>query len=300
MARNFIGGIAIAAGTGLAIGFCAFGRRRAQSRTLQPAGLEPLIERLDRIEARMSQAEWHSAPEFSGTLPADVAGIRTSLATIDKRLAAQSQEIELLRIRTTENEGLAEAEAGFNERRFKEAAAALPTRIEAVIMPRMEDLRERLRSEMKESVGSALQALEQSIDTRVSSRITAFEDKLQEHSASLAELNERTSEANSNLEKLVDAVERLCNQRSAEPVLSAALKAEPAPEPISSVTSFEQQPLESPVEPLQPVAQVVDTVPETRPWRVVPEDEPSRLPRVTFAHFMIAAAAAFIGVRFVR
>jgi hypothetical protein len=294
MARTLLGGIAIAAGTGLAIGFCAFGRRRAHSRALQPASLEPLIERLDRIEARVTQAEWRPAPELSGKLSADVAAVRTSLDIIDGRLAAQSHEIDLLRMRSTENESIAAAEIHLNERRFKEIAAALPTEIEAVVVPRVEDLRERLLTEMKESMASALQTLEQSLDTRVSSRITAFEDKLLEHSASLAELSHRTSQANSNLQKLVDAVERLCNQRAPEPEMVAA------PKPTSFKMSFEQQPLQASAESPRPVARAVATVPETPAWRIVPEHEPSRRSRVTFAHFMIAAAAAFIGVRFVR
>jgi hypothetical protein len=217
MARTLLSGIAIAAGTGLALSFCAF-RRRTHSRTRQPASLEPLIERLNRIEARVTQAEWPPAPELS----ADVAAVRASLVIIDERLAAQSHEIEMLRIRAAGNEKLVEAEVRLTERRFKEAAAALPTEIEAVVLPRVEELRERLSTEMKESVAGALQKFEQSLDARVSSRITALEDKLLEHSASLADLSHRTTEANTNLQKLVNAVERLCEQSAPEPAPPAA------------------------------------------------------------------------------
>jgi chromosome segregation ATPase len=274
---SLLSGIAIAAGTGLAIGCLAFGRRRAH----QPVSLEPLIERLDRIEARVNQAN-HPTPEVSDTLPVDIAAVGASLATIDERLTAQSQELELLRKRAADNEKLAEAEARLTERRFKDAASALPTQIEAVVAPRMEGLREHLNMELKESIASTLGNLDQSFGTRISSRITAFEDKLLEHSTALADLSRQTSQTNANLQKLVEAVERLCERRGPEPVPLPA----PGRLPVSEQTRGEM-----------PERQLTDSrgvaiAPEKS--RIVREDESPRPRRFTFGHVMIAAGAAFI------
>jgi hypothetical protein len=139
MARTLLGGIAIAAGSGLVIGF-SFYRSRADVRRRQPVNLEPLIERLDCIEARVAQVERCPAPELSGKLSADVAVVQSSLLSIDERLAAQSRDIELLRIRAAENEKL-EAEILRAGCRFKEVAAALPAEIETNVVLRIEDFR---------------------------------------------------------------------------------------------------------------------------------------------------------------
>jgi hypothetical protein len=276
MPRTLLSGIAIAAGTGLAVGFgFAFGSRRSRSRGHRPVNIEPLIERLDRIEARVNEAEWRMAPAGAGELSA---AVRTSLTRMDERLIAQSREIELLRIRAAEDEALAAAEIRLTERRFKEAAAAIPAEIEAIVAPRAEHLREHLRREMKESIGKALGTFEVTLDERISSRINSLENRLLEHSTSLADLTHRASQSNANLEKLVSAVERLCDRRAPQPAPAAA--------PVAEPTLLE---LKSP-----------EQAAETLRWSVPREDEPLRSPRVTLAHVMIAAAAAFIGTRFLR
>lgn len=236
----------------------AFGRR-AQSRRRQPANLEPLIERLDRIEARVIQAEWRPAPELSGKLSADVAAVRASLASIDERLAAHSRELELLCIRAAVDEKLSEAEIRLIERRLKDVAATLPADVEAIVVPRVEGLRRHLRAEMNESVASALQALEQSVDSRVSSRI-----------------NSRTD---ANLRKLANAVERSGDLRAPEPL--------PAPEPIFFFElPFERRLLKQTLAdsaPSVPPAVATFSETDTLRWRIVREDQPSRRPNVTLA-----------------
>jgi hypothetical protein len=152
-------------------------------------------------------------------------------------------------------------------------------------VPRVEDLGQRLRAEMKESVASALQTFEQSLDNRVWSRITALDNKLLEHSASLGDLSHRASQADTNLRKLANAVERVCDQRAPEPALPATLEPVPSPEPIFFFElPFVRQLLKQALaESAPPVARAVGTVSETDTlrWRIVREDEPSRRPRVT-------------------
>jgi len=138
---------------------------------------------------------------------------------------------------------------------------------------------------MKESVASALQTFEQSLDNRVWSRITALDNKLLEHSASLGDLSHRASQADTNLRKLANAVERVCDQRAPEPALPATLEPVPSPEPIFFFElPFVRQLLKQALaESAPPVARAVGTVSETDTlrWRIVREDEPSRRPRVT-------------------
>jgi hypothetical protein len=163
MARTLLRSIAIAAGTGLAIGFgLTFGRRA------HPRG----VARPD--------------PELSA--------LHASLAGINDRLAAQSREIELLRIRAAEDEKLSASHLQFTERRFQELDA-------------------------------------------VTAALPAIEDKLLEHSASFADLSYRASQSDANLQKLVNAVERLCDQRAPEPT-PAALQPEPSHRPHMALVMF--------------------------------------------------------------
>ena len=206
MARTLLRSIAVAVGSGLAAG-----------RPALPS-LQRLMDRMDRMEARIAMAEARPAAEPS----AEVAAMRAALARINDRLAAQSREIELLRIRADEAEKLADAEIRLSERRFREVAATLPAEIEAVVAPRVENLRLRLHSEMQASVVTAIAGFEQSIDTRVSSRMSVLEHQLLELTASLAELRHRAGLTDTNLQKLIEAVERLCDKHETDLIQQAA------------------------------------------------------------------------------
>ena len=296
MARSILRGIAIAAGTGIALGFgSSFGRRRAeaQRRSHAPASMDSVMERLDRIETRVSAAEARPDPTPSREVQAEIAAVRASLDRIDERLAGQAREIELLRIQASEAEKLAEAEVGLTERRFREVAASLPAEIEAVVAPRLEVLRLRLHSETKESVDRALKVFEESLDARVSSRITSLEQKLIDQSAALSDLSQRTSQADVNLQRLVAAVERLCEQNVPQPVVAAA------PEPTFLDLPFEAE-LKKALSATPATIEPIRTENGFLRPEFVREDEASRRPRVPLAHIMIAAAAALIGARFVR
>ncbi|GEM_PF-5087221 len=308
MAGNFLRGFAIAAGTGLAIGFgSAFRRTKSPIRREAPVDLdrrdlEPLIQRLDRMESRVARAESRPSSELS----ADVAAVRASISNIEHRLDEQTRELELLRIRTAEAEKLAEAEIRLTERRFKEVAASLPAEIEAAVGSRVEQVRQRLHTEIKESVASAVAAFEESLDSRISSRITALEHKLIDQSASLADLTHRAGLADTNLQKLVDAVERLCEKRAVEPApapMAPPAYAAQGQEPTVLDLRFENHLQRALNEEPPAAAAAAAGAPSTagngffRPRASRMEEEIR--PRLPLAHIMIATAAALVGTRFI-
>jgi hypothetical protein len=100
--------------------------------------------RRNRIEARVTRAETVAPLELSSAF------------------ATQATQLELMRRSAAEGERLAAAEILLSEQRFQEFAASLPAAIDATVTPRVEDLRERLRAEMDQSVTNTLQAFEQS------------------------------------------------------------------------------------------------------------------------------------------
>ncbi len=212
MARKSFARVAIAVGAGVGAGIATFfGRRRIQPRS-PLVNLNPLIERLDSIETRVELAECAPAPEPP------------------IGLADQAREIELLRNSAAETERLAAAEIRLSEERFEEFTASVPDRINSLIAPRVEDLRLRLRAEMEESIENRLQMFEQSLDERISARIAAVERSLVDQSESLNDLRCRASQTDLSLEKLVGAIERLCEQ--SKPAAVREPTPVPDPEPV--------------------------------------------------------------------
>jgi hypothetical protein len=211
MARRSFARVAIAVGTGVGVGIATFfGGRRMQSRPR--ANLEPLMERLNSIEARIQVAV--CAPPSEPPIALEV----------------QVREIELLRNSAAETERLAATEIRLSEERFEELTASVPDQINALVAPRVENLRLRLRAEMEESIANRLQTFEQSLDERISARVAAVEQSLVDQSESLNDLRYRAGQTDMNLQKLVEAVERLCERDKAATVHEPA----PAwiPEPV--------------------------------------------------------------------
>jgi hypothetical protein len=168
MAGKILKGLAVVGGTGLAIGFGSKQRTQAatQATTMSDSSdnipaIEPLLDRLDRIEARMSAVEARPAADIAKEVPAI---------------------------------------------------------LESLLVPHVADLRARLHAEMRESMEAGLTAFEQTIDDKISLRISMLEKALIDQSAIVTTLSQRAIEAEANFQRLISAVERLC-ERKEQPVL---------------------------------------------------------------------------------
>jgi hypothetical protein len=160
MASKILKGLAVAAGTGLAIGLGR--KRRTQATPIGAApdntpAMEPPLDRLGHIEARVSAVEARPVPNFEALL-------------------------------------------------------------ESLLVPHVEDLGARLRTEMRESMEAGLTNFERMLDDKVSLRIAPIEKAVTDQSATIASLSQRAIEAEENFQRLISAVERLC-ERKEQPVL---------------------------------------------------------------------------------
>src|ERR1035441_785989 len=164
MASKILKGFAVAAGTGLAIGFGNTRRRQAPSTTDTPdnsLAIQALLKRLDRIEARMSAVEARPVSDTGSD----------GLAQLDHLVQRQTQDLETLRAQV--------------ERRFAEVAGEVPAILESLLGPRGEYLRARLLAEMRESVEATLTSFERDIDSKISLRTSALEKALIDQSSSI-------------------------------------------------------------------------------------------------------------------
>jgi hypothetical protein len=218
MVNKILRGLAVAAGTGLAIGlgfaYLGPGKRRRRTSAMSTSSsdsilmLEPILDRLDRIEARLSTVEARPVPA--------VTVHSTSLAELDLRIQEQTKDIEALQVQMSETRQRVAAEAAVVERRFAEVTKEVPVMVESIVEaalgPRVEDLRARLHAEMLESVEATLARFEQTIDSKVSLRIATIEKALTEQSAMITALSQREVESDAHLQRLISAVERLCER----------------------------------------------------------------------------------------
>lgn len=208
-------GVAVAAGTGLAIGLgfvcLGPGKRRRKTTPINATSsdsillIEPLLDRLDCIEARLSAVE-------SRPIPANSA----SLSGPDPRFEQQTKDIETLQAQMSETRQRIAADAALVERRLAEVAgedpAIIQSMLDTTLSLRVEDLRVRLQAEMLESVESTLTRFERTIDDKVSSRISTIEKTLTDQSAMIAALSRREVESDAHLQRLISAVDRLCDR----------------------------------------------------------------------------------------
>jgi hypothetical protein len=217
-------GLALAAGSGLAIGLglVCLAPARLRRRTTPASGPspgntllpEPITARLERIEARLSAVESRPDPSAQSV----------SLAELDLRMQRQAKETETLQTQLREIRQRAANDAALVERRFAEAPrkedpAILQSMLDTALSLRAEDLRVRLQAEMLESVEASLAGFERTIDNKVSSRVSPIEKSLMDQSATIADLSRREIDSDAHLQRLISAVERLCARAD---VLSAA------------------------------------------------------------------------------
>lgn len=102
-----------------------------------------------------------------------------------------------------------------------EAQDAEIERLRVLVDVRAAEIEQRLEAEMEQRHRQALAAIERTVELKVSERIAAIERTLFEQSASIESLREHAEDTDSNLKRLIAAIEKLC-ERAAPPVASAA------------------------------------------------------------------------------
>ena len=225
------------AGTGIAMGFTA-GRSRARpgreratpdsapsySKTSfsetapdesneveEFLNIEPLLDRLERVEARIESI---SRPEerAAAAIPADSGNYFSLLADLDRRVEENTRELELLRERVTEAERSVNASVAAVQLKVEETRAELPDLVERNVSARFDDLRSRFAAETEQSHQRVLASFEEAIGEKISLRIGAIEKALADQAGSIESLRVRATETDNNLQRLVIAIEKLCER----------------------------------------------------------------------------------------
>jgi len=195
--------IALAAGAGIAVGICATASTRRTSRlksstaeeSAEKTGedslwkLEPLLDRLESIETRLGTAEIRRGA--AAQPPAD---------ELTRRMEEQGTELQALRLRVGETERRAAGAVEFVENRFRQIQQDIPSLVESKLASRVTELEGRIESQ---------------VEAQVSGRIGALEQTLADQSVSIGALRDRALETDAHLQRLIAAIEKLCERTPA-------------------------------------------------------------------------------------
>lgn len=204
MFGKILKGLAVAAGVGLAIGLgsgsVGLGKRR---RVESPKPVNPpedlrLRKRLDLIESRIDAVETRPLP--------------AAAAELDLRIEVQAKDLDALRLLMNEYRQRIAGDVAAIEQRLADVTKGIPAMLESIVTPRVDDLRLHLRSETQQSLSTSLTTFERAIDDKVSGRIASIEKALLDQSTLVTVLSQRAIESEMNLQRLISAVERLCDR----------------------------------------------------------------------------------------
>jgi hypothetical protein len=206
MASKILKALAFAAGLGLTVGLGSgkWGRGKNPGGRRPPGDgslPEPVLKRLDRIESRLSAVE--TQPPAS--------------TEQDVRIERQAQDIEMLQVLVSEHRQKVAAEVANIDKRFADITEGIPAVLESIVCPHVDDFRVHLLSELQQSVNVTLTKFERAIDDKVSDRISTLEKAMLDQSTVVTALSRRAIESDMNLQRLISAVERLCERSSQSP-----------------------------------------------------------------------------------
>jgi len=280
LAITFGGGLALGAGFKL-------GQAAARPRQTGSSELSSLASRLDLFEERIQSVEnrppWsgsgappdeHSTAQFldrtlgalESRLAERIALMGDQLQQVEARFNAelegaagrQTEQVNTLSRRLDEIQTRLRSEIEAGDRRNQEQVAAvaqelqrieshLPASIDAALGVRMAELNRKLEADLEQAQSRTLEALVQTIETKVVQRISDLESNLVGQSEAIGGLRDKSLRTDQNMQKLLLAVEKLCDQTERQ--ISRA-----APEPKPAEISAAPLPAESPpaAEPAPP------------------------------------------------
>jgi uncharacterized coiled-coil protein SlyX len=313
MANKILKGLAVAAGSGLAMGFSS-ARIRVRNAPRNAASdsvddpddvllnIEPLLDRLERLEVRFDGLRSiERQPAASDSASRQYA---QAIADLERRVERHTHELALLR------KSVADAEQRLNDsavavrRSVEQTRAELPALVEQQVTARVEDLRSRFSAEIEQAHQRTLETFERAIDEKIAARIGSMEKALAEQAGSIEALSLRTAETDGNLQKLVAAIEKLCERAQ---IIAPAPEQQFTRAPIQRPTQYEARlPFESQLhdamrrEPVVPVLRKEEPVVEvSAPTFIASEAPAPKKSRFLFRNFVAAGFSLILG-RYLR
>jgi hypothetical protein len=264
--------------------------------------IEPLLDRLERLEARVESMELRprAAEPVAGNtvLFSETNDYAVLLADLDRRVEENTRDLALLRKSITEAEHRLSESVQSVERKVTQTREEMPAFVERHVAARISDLQSRLEREIEQAQQRTLETFERAIDEKIASRIGSMEKALADQAGSIAALGVRTAETDNNLQRLVTAIERLCERAQLIPFAP-----EQRPAQYDSRLPFESQ-LNDAMgrEPVVPVLRTAEREAEEQvavPAFIANEAPAQKKSRFLFRNLLVAGFS-FVVSRFLR
>ena len=233
LAASLGGGLVL--GAGIRLGE----RLVSQSAGESGEGAGKLAERLGQLEGRLSHLE------TTGTAQAGA----VDLQGIESRIEEQAAAVSAVRVRLDSGASEPETPAKTEERLRAELRAWMDQRVDE----RLRSVETKLRRESDEAQREMLNAVVESVQTRVILRISKLEDEVAGQAAGMQELRDCTLRTEQSMQKLLGGIDRL-------------IAAQPAREAI-------------PQQPAREDAVVPEIQPERGPWPAAGETQGPNRPQ---------------------
>ena len=152
--------------------------------------IEPLLDRLERLEARVESMEFRprAAEPVAGNavLFSETSEYGALLADLDRRVEENTRELALLRKSINEAEQRLGESVESVERRVAQTREEMPVFVERQLAARISDLESRLNREIEQAQQRTLETFERAIDEKITSRIGSMEKALADQAGSIA------------------------------------------------------------------------------------------------------------------
>ena len=297
MSNSILKGLAVTFGAGLAFGIGAkLGRTSTPRRSDSILDLEPLVDRLDTIEDRIQHVEKRFGDRSQTATRLEHLGpdvLDRNFGEMDSRFAAQTRQLEDLRQEILTIESRSTTQVAAFSQKLSEVEARLPAQIEAGIGERISALEQKLQADFQQTHSRTVDMFVETIESKVVQRISALEQSLAEHSQTIVGLREKSFSTDENLQKLLAAVEKLCNQTAVRHEPSAQysdvspLASTGVPKPFSHHLAAE-------------LSRVPEPPPVARPAPPPPPMIEMKQARGPLALSILAISLSLLGIRFSR
>ena len=149
---------------------------------------------------------------------------------LDRRIREQQTELDRMRESLNAAERRASTTADLLERRVRQLREDMPVLVETNMSSQVLDMQARFEAEAEETRSNTVATFEAMVEEKLSDRISLIERSMAEQSAAVNLLRERAMSTDSQLQRLIGAIERMFDPSAAQSSGWAnGLRAESAP-----------------------------------------------------------------------
>ncbi len=196
------------------------------------AELAALVAHIARLEAKIL----HLESSGMGTAATDSAAEALAVRELDRRVREQQTELDRMRESLNAAERRSSTTADLLDRRVRQLREDMPVLVETNMSSQVLDMQARFEAEAEETRLNTVATFEAMVEEKLSDRISLIERSMAEQSAAVNLLRERAMSTDSQLQRLIGAIEKMFDPGASQSAgWTNGLRAEPVPRQDSGI-----------------------------------------------------------------